>query len=465
MILSRVRAIRSLENSYERGFDMGILSRILAASIFAGLACGQAFGDDFPLKGCVECSPRDGLPNFFEKLEKGGDVNVAYLGGSITAQNGWRVKSLANFQKEYPQAKLHEINAAIGGTGSNLGVFRIDHDVFAFKPDLLFVEFAVNDGGAAPAEIVKSMEGIVRKTWKEFPSCDICFVYTITEGNANGELKDGKMSRSASVMESIADHYGIPSVHMGVEIAKLLKEGKLVMKSADAKVEKVSGDELNESAKLSVDSEGRIPFSKDGVHPYPETGHVLYMKAIARSLGPIKAASVKPGPHSPLQAPLDAENLENTVMLPLEKAELSGPWTKLPEDKGMGANFRKFVPSLWKGEPGAELSFKFKGSRAMVYDLMSFDSGKLEISVDGKVSTAQRIDGYCTYSRLATLSLGSGLDPEKVHEVKVKVLGDKLDKAKILFEHNRKDLEGNPAKYEPCNWYAGAIFLVGGLAD
>lgn len=68
---------------------------------------------------------RSGLPNFFQKINKGGPVSIAYFGGSITeAGNGWREQSLSWFQQQYPKAKLTHINAAIGGTGSDLGVFR-----------------------------------------------------------------------------------------------------------------------------------------------------------------------------------------------------------------------------------------------------------------------------------------------------------------------------------------------------
>jgi hypothetical protein len=41
----------------------------------------------------VEFKIRAGLPNFNSKASKGDSVRVAYLGGSITVQNGWRVLS------------------------------------------------------------------------------------------------------------------------------------------------------------------------------------------------------------------------------------------------------------------------------------------------------------------------------------------------------------------------------------
>ena len=414
-----------------------------------------------PERTAVECMPRAGLPNFFAKAAKGGEFKVAYLGGSITAQPGWRVKSLAWLNAQYPKSKFSEINAAIGGTGSDLGVLRIEHDVLNAKPDLLFVEFAVNDGGAAPEEIIKSMEGIVRKTWKTLPACDICFVYTFTTASLP-ELKTGKFNRSAATMEVVADNYGIPTIHMGLEAVRLESEGKLLMQAPEAKVENVAGDVLNVEAKIAVNADGKIPFSKDGVHPYTDTGHQLYMNAIARSIPAILKASAEAKPHV-LLAPLNPENYENTHMFGLEQVSKSGPWTKLPTNTGLGKSYAARVDSIWKAEPGAELSFRFKGSTARIYDLLGPDCGAIKITVDGKTTQLRRIDGYCTSWRLSLASIANGLEPAKVHEVTVKVLSDVLPKEQILFERNRGDFAKNPKKYSDTNWYPGALFLQGEL--
>ena len=40
-----------------------------------------------------DCHPRTGIGNTIEKLKAGKKVTVAYFGGSITAQNGWRPKT------------------------------------------------------------------------------------------------------------------------------------------------------------------------------------------------------------------------------------------------------------------------------------------------------------------------------------------------------------------------------------
>ena len=204
--------------------------------LFSALAlCAAVFGHaadkDYPLVDAQEVRARGGLPNFFQKAQTtGAELKIGYLGGSITAQNGWRVQTLAHFKKAYPQSTFTEINAAIGGTGSDLGVFRVQQDVLSKGPDLLFVEFAVNDGGTDPQRIIRCMEGIVRQTWKANPKTDICFVYTLTEALSPAML-EGKLQRSASAMEKVAEFYGIPTITLGMEVARLAKAGKLLWKA------------------------------------------------------------------------------------------------------------------------------------------------------------------------------------------------------------------------------------------
>ena len=127
------------------------------AGLHRALAQAGAAPLEFSLVEAQVLQARDGLPNTFAKLEAGEEVRVAYLGGSITAAPGWRPMTTEWLRESYPRAQIVEIDAAIGGTGSPLGVFRLGqmswHD-----PDLLFVEFAVNDSGQDPLVIWRAME-------------------------------------------------------------------------------------------------------------------------------------------------------------------------------------------------------------------------------------------------------------------------------------------------------------------
>jgi hypothetical protein len=406
---------------------------------------------DFPLVPAQECRPRNGLPNFFAKAATAGaEVKVAYLGGSITAQPGWRPKTLAHFQKTFPTAKFSEINAAIGGTGSDLGVFRLKQDVLDANPDLLFVEFAVNDGGADPQQIFRCMEGIVRQTWRTLPECDIAFVYTITE-QLVPPLLEGKFPRAASAMEKVADHYGIPTIHMGMEVARLAKAGKLEWKAPLPKTP-------DDKAKLG----DRFVFAPDSVHPHVETGHELYLQAVTRSLPVIREASKTTGLHQ-LGKPLIATNYEHAKLLPITAAALSKDFALLDaKTDAFGKRWANRMTTLNKGsQPGATLTFKFKGTRAAIYDIIGPDCGQVIVTVDDQPPrTVPRFDSYCTYHRLATLGLGSEL-PDQVHTVKIEIHPQQPDKAKILATRNNK--MDKPERFDGTAFYPGAILLVGEL--
>jgi len=415
----------------------------LVPLLFSGIAFAQE--DDYSRREAVECTPRAGLPNFIAKLEAGKKVKVAYLGGSITAAGGWRVQSRQWLQEQYPKAKVEEIHAAIGGTGSDLGVFRLQNDVLRHKPDLLFVEFAVNDGGAPPERIHQAMEGIVRQTWQTDPTLDICYVYTLSLPVLE-ELKSGKMQRSASAMEELADLYGIPSIHFGVEVAKMEAAGDLIFKAPKP-------DNVAETKPWV--------FSSDGVHPFSETGHVLYTEAIARSWPKIQAVDSQPGPHE-LPAPLREDNWVAAKQIALTPEMLEGDWEALPADHALAKRFARNMPQLYQAQsPGAALTFTLVGTHASVFDILGPDGGKLEVQVDDKKpSTRNRIDGYCTYHRMSKLPIASGIEPGR-HQVRVTLTAEKLDKREILFEKNREFYDRHEDRYEPHLWTASSLLVIG----
>ena len=399
----------------------------------------------------AECAPRVGLPNFFAKLDRGNTVRIGYLGGSITAQAGWRPKTLKWFQQQYPRATISEINAAIGGTGSDLGVFRLRHDVLEFKPDLLFVEFAVNDGGAAPEQIHRCMEGIIRQTWRDNPATDICFVYTL-EGHMLDTLKEDKLPRSYAAMEQLAEHYGIPSINMGLAVARLEKAGKLVFKGKKPVTEE-------EKAALG----DKILFSEDGVHPFPDTGHQVYLESIVRGMVLIKPAG-KPAPHK-LGEPFAADNWEQAKLVPLSRAQLSSGWTKLdPVTNKLAKTFGPRLPELWKANrPGETIQFKFRGTSASIFDLVGPDCGQVIVTLDNQPPAVRpRFDAFCTYHRLASLGIGVNLT-NVVHTVKLEIHPDQPDKAKILSQRNEK--MDHSERFNDRAWYAGALMLVGDLLN
>lgn len=432
-------------NPSMKNHPVPILFAVMFAVGITFQATLAADAEGYPHREAVECHPRSGLPNFRSKVEAGGTVRIAYLGGSITAAPGWRVQSREWFQTQYPKTKFEEIGAAIGGTGSDLGVFRLQNDVLRHQPDLLFVEFAVNDGGASPERIHKAMEGIVRQTWRADPTIDICFVYTVSLP-VMPDLRAGRMQRSASAMEELADHYEIPSIHFGVQVTALETSGDLVFKAPKPK---------------DVANAKPIVFSTDGVHPHVESGHRLYTEAIARSWPAIREASAQPGNHSLIE-PLRADNWEAAKQVAITPSMLKGDWEKLPEDHPLGKRFARNMPVLYQAkQAGCALEFQFRGITASAFDLLGPDGGKLTVQVDkGKPVDRNRIDAYCTYHRMAKTAIATEID-DTLHHVRITLTDEQLDKRNILFEKNRSKFDEHPEKYAEHTWYVGSLLIIG----
>jgi lysophospholipase L1-like esterase len=393
---------------------------------------------------------RDGLKNVFAKLKDGKDVRIAYFGGSITAANGWRVKTLKWFKETWPKASVSEIHAAIGGTGSDLGVFRCRQDVLRHKPDLVFVEFAVNDGGASPEQIYRCMEGIVRQIRAADPLTDICYVYTLHTGMRK-DYEAGRCPRSVAAMERLADHYGIPSINVARKIVEMAQAGTLVYRK-----------DKDNDGKDSPTPAGVIVFSGDECHP-TDAAHQVYCDVVTDGLKQMEPAA-KPGPYAP-RAPMVADNLEKAKLVPLSPAMMSPGWKKMDPKAGLGKAFSSRLPEIWEGRaPGDAISFKFKGTTAKLYDLVGPDGGQAVVTVDGKAGRpAPRFDSYCTYHRLASLTLAENL-PEAVHAVRVEIHPEQPKRDAVV--NREKDKPGfDPRKYDGTVLRVGWIMLVGDLEE
>jgi len=417
------------------------ISLIIALAWFNSAAFSA---EEFQLRKAERFHARDGLGNVAAKLDADGEVRVAYIGGSITAANGWRPKVTRWLDERYPDSTIHEIHAAIGGTGSDLGVFRYEQDVLSHDPDLVFVEFAVNDGGAPPERIFRAMEGMVRKTWQKDPTIDICFVYTFRTGYEK-DLDQGNCPRAASADEVIAEYYGIPTINMAMETAALARADKLVFKS----------EETN-------DEKGRIVFSRDGVHPL-DAGHEIYLDVISRALIDILPAS-RPGEHE-LKAPFREDNWQQATLVPLAPSMLTGSWNKMDSTVGLAKRFGRRMPQMWLGAtPGDTIRFRFRGTMVGIYDLLGPNGGQVRYTIDGEEHGPRpRFDWYCTYHRLASLRMAADLE-DAIHEVTVTIDSEQPDRA-IVTDRVKDEANFDPKKFDGTNVWVGSIMMIGELVE
>ncbi|MBR3593868.1 MAG: hypothetical protein IKL44_04245 [Clostridia bacterium] len=176
---------------------------------------------------------RTPLDNTLSCLKKGKKLNVLYFGGSVTMGVGlkfedlnvlsWRAKTGNWIAKHFPEATVTNINRAVGESGTYLGCFRVERDVIAHKPDLLFIEYSINDCyfGSTYYESAMRFETIVREVRKALPYCDIVTVL-VTDKRRCAVALEGKLHEQAAAHDDISKAYGIPSVKVGMALANKL---------------------------------------------------------------------------------------------------------------------------------------------------------------------------------------------------------------------------------------------------
>ena len=175
---------------------------------------------------------RTPLTNTYKKLTEDKELTVVYLGGSLTAGTGladeteknnysWRGLSGKWLKENFPDAVVKTINAAVGESGTFLGTYRVQEDVIANKPDLLFIEYAINDYYKQSSKETAALqfETIVREVRKALPDCDIVTVLT-TEKNLMSKSYNLELFDTAQGHSDIAEAYDLPVINVGSSLAK-----------------------------------------------------------------------------------------------------------------------------------------------------------------------------------------------------------------------------------------------------
>lgn len=82
-------------------------------------------------------------------LQNGCDVTIVAFGDSITAgfavRRGFPSFWKEMLQKKYPEAKIEMINSGTSGDTTMDGLARLDWSVLSYEPDLVTINFGIND--------------------------------------------------------------------------------------------------------------------------------------------------------------------------------------------------------------------------------------------------------------------------------------------------------------------------------
>ncbi|HRU06948.1 MAG TPA: SGNH/GDSL hydrolase family protein [Candidatus Brocadiia bacterium] len=168
--------------------------------------------------------PRNPLAALRRKAEKGQDVTVAFFGGSITwggnssdiETRSYRALAGDWFRRRLKGVKVRCVNGGYGGTGSVAGAYRFEEHALSHGPDLVFVEFAINDSSTPQATMQAAHEAIFRKAWRSNPQMGIVLLISGSRLDTQAEL----------VTRRIAGDFGLHVVDVGAHKRRLIQSGR-----------------------------------------------------------------------------------------------------------------------------------------------------------------------------------------------------------------------------------------------
>ncbi len=265
------------------------------------------------------------LKEVFERAERGEALTIAFLGGSITQGSlasrpelCYAARVFKWWEETFPKAKFTYINAGIGATDSQFGCARAAEDVLSFKPDVISVEYAVNDENSP--HYMETFEGVVRKLLGAENAPAVYTFYNV--------CYDTGLS-AEEIHSKIAEYYGLPAFSIKSTIYPLLTSGEV--KNRD--------------------------ITPDDLHPN-DKGHEMVASVITYGLEKIRSG----GAPGNLPAPITANAYEDSVRYRNQNANIISceGWTA---DDTKQEHITDIFKNGWTAtEKGAKISFKVKGT-------------------------------------------------------------------------------------------------------
>ena len=331
---------------------------ILTALVWIGSVgrlLGEASPDDPGVEARSFLSAGDTarLQRVLAKARRGEGVTIGVIGGSITQgasaskpENRYGNRVVAWWRKNFPKAGVDLVNAGIGATGSNYGALRADRDLLSRHPDLVIVEYAVNDPNDRAA--AETLEGLMRQILKGTNHPALLLLFTMNQSGANAQEWHAK----------VGTHYGVPMISYRDALWPEIQANRLAW--AD--------------------------ISPDAVHPN-DRGHAYCAQFITRLLE---------REHQGL--PTD-DRLPEVKPLPTPLFTDAYEWVALLEAKELkpianqGWVYDSQSQSWRTDQPGSVVEFDLEGRNlSTMHYVVRGGMGRAQVSVDGKV--VKELEGW-----------------------------------------------------------------------
>lgn len=325
------------------------------------------------------------LAAVMRKAKSREEITVGVIGGSITqgslasnSENCYASHFYHWWKAAFPETKVNFINAGIGGTTSYLGVHRVDSDLLSYKPDVVIVEFSVNDSNTFFYK--ETYEDLVRRILKADNSPAVLLLFTTME--------DGTSAQTNDLL--IGFKYDLPRISYREMVLKGIDKGNFTW------------DDI----------------SPDNIHPN-DKGHAMigevlwdYLNNIYAKLSSI-AEHIEPLKIKPYfsEAYVDATILDSSNIEPVKM----GSFEKANENDRFKNNWR-----TTKGNASIIFEIEAQNIGIMFLRTVNGKSGQFDVMIDGVFSQTLNADfkgGWGNYQETTEVFRSK---VKKLHKIEIK---------------------------------------------
>lgn len=353
-----------------------------------------------------------------EKAHNNEKVTLIYVGASITEQRNREMDSCyASLSYEYfkdsfgRSDNIRYINAGITGTTSTLGLVRLENDVLQYSPDIVFVEFAVNDmKDEVSREVFESM--VISLLMAESqPAVILLFMCSESRYSCQGH------------MQVIGEHYRLPMI--SIKDALLAGINLNLLKWAD--------------------------YADDNLHPN-KNGHYLIAELIANYFKKVRVAETDEEFILP-EKPFYGNSFTDITVLDSRNAKITST----------GSFFAQKAETLYEfkygwnhfnnsGNDSLVMKLNCKNLFAVYKESNSSTVGNAEVYVDGQLKC--KLNGYQMFAwnnPTCKLVFSEATSIEHTIEIKMVAGDEKKEFDLMAFGYSRKQMNGKEHLMSSCN--------------
>ncbi len=336
------------------------------------------------------------------RAEKGERLTIGFFGGSITQgciatehEKAYSYRVFQWWKDAFPQAEFSYVN---GGTTSHFGVSRIWQDLLMYQPDVVVVDFSVNDKEGHEVFFQETFEGVIRKL--------LCCQSKPAVLILNNVYYDSGTNVQECHNE-VGDWYHIPHVSMKDTLYRRMRKGVY------------QEEELTE----------------DGLHPN-DKGHELVAGEIISFLSEVKAGMHEREKESRFPKPMTANAYEHARRITVREVlpKLSGFHIDTEEKTGHLDIFK----NGWIGSrPGDRISFEVEASCIGVQfrQTIARPALRARLILDGDEGRARILDGNfeADWGDSAQLIPILHHGERKKHRIEIEILDDHIEDAAPFY--------------------------------